>query len=120
MKINYEEVNKYNAKYILKNMKDLTKEEQKAIDNFRKTFYIDDDEVENSCGMLVNYRISELEDFLLSEVRTAVERERERIRKELHEIPVVLVDTRFNSTDKPKYEHGILYEDAKKAVDSLK
>jgi hypothetical protein len=64
MKINYEEVNKYNAKYILKNMKDLTKEEQKAIDNFRKTFYIDDDEVENSCGMLVNYRISELEDFL--------------------------------------------------------
>lgn len=39
--------------------------------------------------------------------------------KEIAEMPVVLVDVRFNSTDKPKYAHALLYEELKSKLSNL-
>jgi hypothetical protein len=77
-------------------------------------------EIITSCTSWSVSYMKEKMDLLLSTARQEAKAQRtEEIRKALHEEPVVLVDTRFNPDDKPKYEHAILYDRIKQIIDSL-
>lgn len=67
--------------------------------------------------MVVN--VHGLKKDLLSAIQAKERVMVEKMLKEMAEMPVVLVDVRFNSTDKPKYAHALLYEELKSKLSNL-
>lgn len=62
----------------------------------------------------------DMKTFISKEIEQARQEERKKIWDELRELPVVLVDTKFNPDDKPKIEHAVLWKQVKSKLSSDK
>lgn len=64
--------------------------------------------------------IKHLEQAITDSFNKGVEEVLDEVERIVHEMPVVIVDTKYNPYDDPKYEHALLYKDIKSKLATMR